>query len=179
MYIYAHVPFGLGSGKVTRFSGFAIDCLSVGPLWAGPLWALMGRAPMGTLVNQRLGSMANPLILLRTLQWHKTIYLYIHIYRENCLYMYIDVYVFVLPPHARPSLKCWRELGPDWTMGQILQCLTMCFRLARACVSITFAGCNIRLLPCDRHGFLMFCDRLIQEAMHMVVYGFRDGCNVF
>ena len=47
-----------------------------GPSWAGPLWApwaLMGRALMGTLVNQRLGSMANPLNLLATLKLHKAV----------------------------------------------------------------------------------------------------------
>ena len=46
------VYMAMCSGKVTRFSGFSIDCLSVGPpgsLWARPLkapWALMCQALM-------------------------------------------------------------------------------------------------------------------------------------
>ena len=60
------------SGKVTWFSGFAIYCLSAGPLgpygppgrlWAGPLWAswaLMGRALMGSPGPHRPGPFALP-----------------------------------------------------------------------------------------------------------------------
>ena len=51
-----------------------------GPVWPGPLWApcaFMGRALMGTQVNQRLAAMAIPLNLLATLKWHKAIYIYI------------------------------------------------------------------------------------------------------
>ena len=54
----------------------------LGPLWAGPLrasWALTGRALMRTLVNQRLGSRANPLSLVATLMWRKAIYIYIYL----------------------------------------------------------------------------------------------------
>ena len=45
----------------------------------------MGRAQMGTLVNQRLGSMANPLNLSATLKWHKAIYIYIYILMCICI----------------------------------------------------------------------------------------------
>ena len=48
-------------------------------LWAWPLWApqaLMGWTLMGTMVNQRLGSMTNLLNLLATVKWHKAIYIH-------------------------------------------------------------------------------------------------------
>ena len=66
--------------------------------WAGPYYgppwtlmgrAVMGRALMGNLVNQRLGSVANPLNLLATLKYHKAIYTYI------CMYVYIYIYVYI------------------------------------------------------------------------------------
>ena len=85
------MPFSLFSGKVNRFSGFATGAGPLWPppgsFWAGPLWApwalmgrdimgpcaLTGRALMGTLVNQRIDYMANPLNILATLKWHNAI----------------------------------------------------------------------------------------------------------
>ena len=62
-------------------------CGPSGHLWEGPLWApwaLMGC----TLVNQRLGSMANALNLLVTLEWHKAIRIYMYTYIYVCIYIY-------------------------------------------------------------------------------------------
>ena len=51
-----------------------------GPGPYGPLGPFGTAALLGTLVNQRLGSMANPLNLLATIMCHKAIYIYIYIY---------------------------------------------------------------------------------------------------
>ena len=72
-------------------------CGRPGLLWARPLWApwaLMGRALMGTLVNQRLGSMANPLNLLATLKWHKAIYLVIPLLKTSFSVFFMFLFYF-------------------------------------------------------------------------------------
>ena len=43
---------------------------------SNPPWALMAKALTGISVNQRFGSMANPLNLLATLKWHKATYIF-------------------------------------------------------------------------------------------------------
>ena len=91
----AHEPFWAGPLQASlALVGQAL----VGPpgtLWAGPFWASLGprgpgsdgprlgQALMGTLVNQGLGSMANPLNLLATLKWHKAIHVYTRIKRAR------------------------------------------------------------------------------------------------
>ena len=93
-----------------------------GPLWAGPLcrpWALRGRALMGTLVNQRIRSMANP--LLSGTKPCICIYIYLcilYIYISLCAHLYKYINGFSKAPSKvrnRASCVAPAHTTTDWT----------------------------------------------------------------